>query len=188
MPAVAIVGALVAYIFVYAGIKGSDPRDILVQFLSGLTAPKKLAIPDTVKIPSGKVAKKSFTGKREAGAKPVGNVKAMAKMTKIWTQVHARFPQATFSGISRDPSRGLNQCANPSVSGSCRYSQHNHNNALDIGVPVDSKLGDDIARWLKANRTKLKVRNILWRVANHHDHIHVDGEPAYCGVPPGKPC
>jgi hypothetical protein len=188
MPAIAIVGALAAYIFIYAGIKGADPRDILVQFLSGVTAPKKLDIPKDVEIgaenPSGK-AKKPRT-KTKAGAS-IPNVGARAKMTAIWTQVHARFPKATFLGIHRDPSRGLNQCPNPPRSG-CGFSQHNYDNALDIGVPVDSKLGDDIARWLKANRTKLRLRNILWRVPNHHDHIHVDGEPSYCGTPPGKPC
>lgn len=76
------------------------------------------------------------------------------------------------------------------------WSQHAEGNALDImkgrntpnakpGVPHPL---DPIYAWLVENKKAFRLKNILWRVAAHYNHIHVDfdlsmfAKPSY--VPP----
>jgi hypothetical protein len=50
-------------------------------------------------------------------------------------------------------------------------------NAVDIHDPADgydSALLDEVYAFLNANREALRIRVLLWRVKNHHDHVHVD--------------
>ena len=61
-------------------------------------------------------------------------------------------------------------------------------NALDIFA--STAVLDEIAAFLQADRVRLSIRQILWRVRAHFDHIHVDfwpkmqDDPSY--VPPCK--
>ncbi len=61
-------------------------------------------------------------------------------------------------------------------------------NALDIFA--STAVLDEIAAFLQADRVRLSIRQILWRVRSHFDHIHVDfwpkmqDKPTY--VPPCK--
>lgn len=51
-----------------------------------------------------------------------------------------------------------------------------HGNALDI--MEDSPVGlDGVAAWLEARRSEFSIRQILWQVAGHYDHVHVDFWP-----------
>lgn len=65
---------------------------------------------------------------------------------------------------------------------SSAWSQHAYGNAQDLGGDVQRL--DLVAAWLDANRRRLNIRTLLWRVANHFDHIHVDFNPKRGGVPP----
>jgi hypothetical protein len=69
-----------------------------------------------------------------------------------------------------------------------RWSQHAgsepaqgwYGNAVDIFDPTDSydsSLLDEVHAFLQTNRAQFRIRVILWRVASHHDHIHVDTWP-----------
>ena len=44
--------------------------------------------------------------------------------------------------------------------------------------------GDDVNRWLNANQGKFDITRVLWREANHYDHLHVDLDPDHSGTPP----
>ena len=68
------------------------------------------------------------------------------------------------------------------IAGSTTWSQHAWGNAQDLGG--STQMLDLVNAWLQSNRTRLKIRVLLWRVANHHDHIHVDFNPKKLGVPP----
>ncbi len=69
-----------------------------------------------------------------------------------------------------------------------RWSQHAgsepargwYGNAVDIFDPEDnhnSALLDEVHAYLQQNRSVLRIRTILWRVKNHHNHIHCDVWP-----------
>ena len=68
------------------------------------------------------------------------------------------------------------------IAGSSTWSQHSWANAADI-FPITKEQGDTIqARLLKEFGPHIKT--ILWQVANHFDHIHVDTWPTGTGTPP----
>ena len=46
--------------------------------------------------------------------------------------------------------------------------------------------GDKIAAWLEEHADELGIRNVLWWVENHFDHIHTDFYPRGEGIPPLK--
>lgn len=50
---------------------------------------------------------------------------------------------------------------------------HPSGKALDVMVYGDKALGDRIHADLTANRERLGIRYMLWRVRDHFDHIHV---------------
>lgn len=50
-----------------------------------------------------------------------------------------------------------------------------YGNAVDIFG--DTATLDNVAGFLEANRTRLHIRVILWRVKNHADHVHCDTFP-----------
>jgi len=54
-----------------------------------------------------------------------------------------------------------------------RIPDHPSGRALDIMVYANGGLGDRIAADLRANKAKLGIRYLLWRVPQHYDHIHV---------------
>lgn len=75
---------------------------------------------------------------------------------------------------------------------SWRWSQHSWPNALDLFFT--SNAGDSSAAhqaqldvvhaFLVARKKQLGINNILWRVRDHDDHIHIDFWPAGTGTPP----
>lgn len=78
------------------------------------------------------------------------------------------------------------------ISGSSRWSEHAWGNGLDItragfGYSEDEEhqaLLDETYAWLDGNRRNLSIRQILWRVRDHYNHIHVDFWPKGYGTPP----
>lgn len=86
----------------------------------------------------------------------------------VWTEVYTRWPNVTSWGVAN--------CRK--VSGSTRWSYHAPNpyaQAWDIHGSTATL--DEVARYLAANRERLKIIELLWRVTNHYDHIHVAVEP-----------
>jgi hypothetical protein len=56
-----------------------------------------------------------------------------------------------------------------------------------VGRPanaVEKARGDEIAAYLRAHKEQLGIRTILWWVADHFDHIHVDMWPRGILTPP----
>jgi peptidoglycan DL-endopeptidase CwlO len=53
-----------------------------------------------------------------------------------------------------------------------RIPDHPTGRALDIMTGGDMGLGDRIAADLREHQGELHIRYILWRVANHYDHVH----------------
>ena len=87
-------------------------------------------------------------------------------------EVFARYPKLTDLGYyNRRP-----------IARSKVWSQHAWGNAQDLGGPVVTL--DLAAAWLQANRSRLNIRVLLWRVPDHYDHIHVDFNPKQIGTPP----
>ena len=68
------------------------------------------------------------------------------------------------------------------IAGTQTWSQHAWGNAQDLGGDIQRL--DLVAIWLDANRSRLKIRTLLWRVANHYDHIHIAFNPKQTGRPP----
>lgn len=91
----------------------------------------------------------------------------------IWREVSDRWG-------NRVTSWGVFVCRN--ISGTSTPSQHAWGNAWDIHASTG--LLDVIARFLRSERMEPWVYQVLWRVADHYDHIHVDGRPYQHGVPP----
>lgn len=93
---------------------------------------------------------------------------------RIRSQVRGRWPEAEIQVYNRRY-----------IAGTTTWSQHAWGNALDIFAPMP--MLDEIADFLRGRKRAgiLPVGLILWRVANHFDHIHVEGEPKQTGTPPG---
>jgi hypothetical protein len=79
-------------------------------------------------------------------------------------------------------SMGIQNCRKQTGNAN-QWSQHAWGNALDIGVP-SLTTGDRVAAYLRANAGRLRITNVLWRVADHYDHVHVEGVPLQTGIPP----
>ena len=69
------------------------------------------------------------------------------------------------------------------ISGSSSFSEHAWADAIDIHAPSMS-YGDDVNRWLNNNSVEYNITRVLWREANHYDHLHVDLNPDHSGYPP----
>jgi hypothetical protein len=69
------------------------------------------------------------------------------------------------------------------ISGSSSWSQHAWADAIDLHAPTMA-YGDQVNRWLNANKGRFNLTRVLWRVAGHYDHLHVDFDPDRSGTPP----
>ena len=96
-----------------------------------------------------------------------------------WT---VRYSIVNCRHVGSDPSRIWSQHA----ASEPQYSYRS--NALDIFAAVP--MLDEIAAYLRADRIRLSIRQVLYRIKSHFDHIHVDfwpkmqDDPDY--VPPCK--
>lgn len=68
------------------------------------------------------------------------------------------------------------------IAGTQIWSQHAWGNATDLFGP--RSVLDAVAKHCRDNKTRLNIRNILWWVKNHYDHIHLDFNPKQTGTPP----
>lgn len=88
----------------------------------------------------------------------------------IWTEVYTRWPNVTSWGVAN--------CRR--VANSSRWSFHSPNpKAQAWDIHASTATMDAIAAYLKANRSRLKITELLWRVSGHYDHIHVAVEPRW---------
>lgn len=70
------------------------------------------------------------------------------------------------------------------IAGTTKWSQHAYGNAIDLMIGSDMHLGDQIARFLRANERRVGgYCELLWRVPSHYDHIHVSASPCRAGNP-----
>jgi hypothetical protein len=105
-------------------------------------------------------------------ANPPGN--ATRPIEIVWDRVRARWAASADSW-------GVFNCRN--IAGTHTPSQHAWGNAWDIH-PHSMGVGDAIARFLRESRNRDVVAQVLWRVPDHYDHIHVSGRPMKVGKPP----
>lgn len=94
------------------------------------------------------------------------------------------------------------------IAGTRQWSQHSWGAAWDIRPPASDRYQvvtgskvfpirrntlDDVYAFLIAQRNRgvtfggRRIGNVLWRVKNHYDHIHVELSPKFTGVPPLSP-
>jgi Extensin-like protein C-terminus len=69
------------------------------------------------------------------------------------------------------------------IAGSSSWSEHAWADALDVHAPTMA-YGDKVYRWLMNNKGRLGITRVLWRVAGHYDHLHIDFDPDHSGTPP----
>lgn len=77
------------------------------------------------------------------------------------------------------------------IAGKSTWSQHSYvqrnplyqGNAADI-FPTSPAQGDQIAAFIHRSEYSSVVKTVLWRVPDHHDHIHFDTWPEGVGTPP----
>jgi hypothetical protein len=69
------------------------------------------------------------------------------------------------------------------IANSSSWSQHAWADAIDIHAPTMA-YGDKVNHWLNANKGRFNLTRVLWRVANHYDHLHIDFDPDRGGTPP----
>ena len=55
-------------------------------------------------------------------------------------------------------------------------SDHPKGLAVDLMVYKDKALGDKLADYAREHSEELKVKYVLWQVAEHYDHVHVSFE------------
>jgi hypothetical protein len=94
-------------------------------------------------------------------------VKAFVK--PVWDE----FPQLT--------SWGVFNCRH--IAGSSSWSEHSWADAIDLHAP-SMVYGDQVYRWCMSNKGRFDITRVLWRVASHYDHLHVDFDPDHSGTPP----
>jgi len=95
--------------------------------------------------------------------------RAKALVEPLWTE----FPQLEYWG-----------CYNcRRIDGSSSWSQHAWADAIDIHAPTMS-YGDEVFRWLMANRGRFGITRVLWRISGHFGHLHIDLDPDHSGTPP----
>lgn len=162
--ALAIFLGLAAYVLIYSGFKGANPLDTLTSAFTG------------------EEVKQTLSSKGVSTASPQGHeaLSGIGGVAANVTRSHAFFNDAA----SRFPYvANLGVLVIKKISGSSVWSQHSYGNAVDIGV-ANMAVGDDVAAWAKR---QAGVRNVLWRVPDHFDHVHVDFEPPWCGSPYSDP-
>jgi hypothetical protein len=76
------------------------------------------------------------------------------------------------------------------IAGTTTWSQHSWPNAVDLFFtrygdtsPVHQSMLEDLSEWLYFNTSLDEVRNTLWNIPAHYDHIHIDFWPRGYGVP-----
>lgn len=74
----------------------------------------------------------------------------------------AGYIQSTYPGVQSIG--GVRQDALP---------DHPSGHALDLMIGGNMALGDQIAADVRAQANRFGVKYVLWRVANHFDHVHV---------------
>ncbi len=94
----------------------------------------------------------------------------------VWAEVADRWG-------SRVTSWGVRACRY--IAGTTTWSQHAFDNAWDIHGPI--ALLDVIAAFLRSAPMRPYVAQVLWRVPDHFDHIHVSGRPMFTGTPACAP-
>lgn len=117
-----------------------------------------------------------------------------APIAALRSEVFVAFPEARYVGAY----------LRRRIAGTTSWSQHSWGNALDVGVPLrdsgprvdwggaartvgwgyDLAYGDQIRAWVANNASRLSLGTVLWRIARHYDHLHVEGLPKHYGVPP----
>ena len=71
------------------------------------------------------------------------------------------------------------------IAGTNTWSQHSWGNATDLFGPRATL--DSVAKYCRQEKTRLNIRNLLWWVRDHYDHIHLDFNPKQAGTPPLNP-
>lgn len=94
-------------------------------------------------------------------------------IVRIWRQVHRHFGRQVTS-------LGVYNCRR--VRGGTGWSQHAWANAWDIAGPPE--VLDRVARFLRSDRMRPWVAEVIWRQPLHYDHVHVSGRPLRHGIPP----
>jgi hypothetical protein len=131
-----------------------------------------------------KIQRKDFetpvTAPEGVGLAPSGLTVAAQNFLNVMKKA---FPQITgWGGISVRTILGTNI-----------WSQHAYGNAIDAMTGSNSELRRAAAFFVDANRSILRVRNLLadpWfpsPLNNHWNHVHTDFNPQYTGTPPGHP-
>jgi hypothetical protein len=68
------------------------------------------------------------------------------------------------------------------IHGTTTWSQHAWGNAVDWHASTE--LMDRIAAFCRSDEMRPYVSQVLWRVPDHYDHVHVSGRPLRTGTPP----
>jgi hypothetical protein len=105
---------------------------------------------------------------------------ATRRVRRVWRSVYAWFPHAV--------NLGTFNCRK--IAGSTSWSQHAWADAWDVASPTSAKTLhpdpylDAVVAHLKLRHDPLEITRILYRVANHFSHAHVDVDPDRGGKPP----
>lgn len=111
------------------------------------------------------------------GPNPPSN--ATPAIKAVWREVHERYARSVSSAgvaVCRCIGGGTN-CHNVGKT----WSQHAWGNAWDITGSTATL--DRVAAFLRSPAMRPFVAQVLWRVPDHYDHIHVSGRPMFVGVP-----
>ena len=67
------------------------------------------------------------------------------------------------------------------IAGTTTWSQHAWGNAEDYHGTTDAM--DDLAAYARSPALRPYVSQVLWRVPDHFDHVHLSGRPLETGTP-----
>jgi hypothetical protein len=67
------------------------------------------------------------------------------------------------------------------IAGSSTWSQHAYGNAVDFHA--STTVMDAIAGYCRGESMRDVVAQVLWKVPDHWDHVHVSGRPMHTGLP-----
>lgn len=179
MIALGLIGLLTAYVLLWAGFKGTDPRDEVLAALRGGEAPRKL---QTSAVSSPDILSSSPTATDTSvptGDGSWGGAKAVAEKYANIALAHGlhissekRDKRNTLSGGMSDHWTGCKVCYAFDVSGSTDQMD-----AAAVAVMAalgqDYRPGGQLVQNVYVDRYRVQVLYRTYVGGNHYDHIHI---------------
>lgn len=172
-----LVGLVLAYLFLWSGIKGTDPRDEILTALRGGTAPKKLVTATSASsvVPESVVNNDFSGGTGGAWASSQTTAKALADIGLAYglhIVSEKRDRKLTDTGSVSDHWTGKTNAYAYDISGSVE-DMNKAAVAIMHSLGYDYRVGSQLVH--SSNHGGYRINVLYWTMVggNHYTHIHI---------------